>query len=291
VRLAPAVAAIPTTACGGGGPAPAGPASGARRDREVPVGTAPWALPGTLSMPAGPGPFPAVVLVQGSGPADRDETIGQVKPFRDIARYLAARGIAVLRYDKRTLVYAKASAADPSLVAGLTTRGATTDDAEAGVDLLPRTPQVDPRRLFVAGHSLGGGLAPRIVADRPVVRGYASLEGFARQLQDILVDQIEHLAGPSPSPAQAAAIAQATAWAAEVSAGDLPLDMPRTQWPFGIEPAYWNDLRGYHPAPAGAALAQPVLVMQGDNAYPVAMAEFRPWQAAPASRSPSLIHH
>ena len=60
------------------------------------------ALPGTLAMPKGTGPFPAVVLVHGSGPQDRDETVGPNKPFLDIARALAAQGIAVLRYEKRT---------------------------------------------------------------------------------------------------------------------------------------------------------------------------------------------
>ena len=71
-------------------------------ETEVTVGSAPWALPGTLSMPTGNGPFPAVVLVAGSGPQDRDETIGPNAPLRDLAWGLASNGIAVLRYDKRT---------------------------------------------------------------------------------------------------------------------------------------------------------------------------------------------
>src|SRR5207302_9634236 len=64
-----------------------------------------WAVPGTLSMPVGNGPFPAVVLVHGSGPNDRDETVGLNMPFRDLAWGLASRGIAVLRFDKRTRVH------------------------------------------------------------------------------------------------------------------------------------------------------------------------------------------
>ena len=76
-------------------------------ETEVTVGSGQWALPGTLTIPRGAGPFPGVVLVHGSGPNDRDETIGPNKPFRDLAQGLASKGIAVLRYEKRTKFYAE----------------------------------------------------------------------------------------------------------------------------------------------------------------------------------------
>jgi len=72
--------------------------AGPYRERDVTVARE-WSLPGTLTIPVGPGPFPAVVLVHGSGPNDRDETVGANKPFRDLALGLASRGIAVLRYE------------------------------------------------------------------------------------------------------------------------------------------------------------------------------------------------
>ena len=80
-------------------------------ETEVTVGSAPWTLPGTLSMPKGNGPFPAVVLVAGSGPQDRDGTIGPNAPLRDLAWGLASNGIAVLRYDKRTKAHGTEMAA------------------------------------------------------------------------------------------------------------------------------------------------------------------------------------
>src|SRR2546421_397489 len=76
------------------------------KETEVTVGKGEWVLPGTLPLPTGDGPFPAVVLVHGSGPHDRDETIGPSRPFRDLAGGLASQGIAVLRYEKRTKEHA-----------------------------------------------------------------------------------------------------------------------------------------------------------------------------------------
>src|SRR5660397_72576 len=91
--------------------------------RDVTVGDA--ELPGTITAPLGAGPWPAVVLVHGSGPNDRDETIGPNKPFRDLALGLSARGIAVLAYDKRTLVHQ----AEMAAVADLTVQEEVVDDA------------------------------------------------------------------------------------------------------------------------------------------------------------------
>src|SRR5262245_3957484 len=94
-----------------------------------------WELPGTLSIPVSSGPFPALVLVHGSGPNDRDETIVGNRPFRDLAWGLSSRGIAVLRYEKRTRVHGTKMTGKsiPTL------KEEVTDDALAGVALLRKT--------------------------------------------------------------------------------------------------------------------------------------------------------
>ncbi|WP_235000391.1 alpha/beta hydrolase [Virgibacillus dakarensis] len=83
-------------------------------EKEVVVGKGTFALPGTLSIPKGEGPFPVVVLVQGSGASDRDERAYALKPFRDLAHGLASKGIAVLRYNKRTFEHTLKTTADPN---------------------------------------------------------------------------------------------------------------------------------------------------------------------------------
>ena len=107
-------------------------------------------LPGTLTVPAGNGPFPAVVLLQGSGASDRDEAIGSLKPFRDLAEGLAETGIAVYRFDKRSYVYGMELAANRQI----TLEDEYLEDAVNAVQLLARQDRIDPDRISVLGHSL-----------------------------------------------------------------------------------------------------------------------------------------
>ncbi|MEO8956932.1 MAG: alpha/beta fold hydrolase, partial [Ktedonobacteraceae bacterium] len=144
------------------------------REQEVQVGQGEWVLPGTLSLPVGDGPFPSVVLVHGSGPQDRDETIGSNKPFRDLAWGLASQGIAVLRYDKRTKVYGEKMS---QMVDTITVQTEVIDDALAAVTLLRGTTQIDPHRICVLGHSMGGYLLPRIGSTAPDIAGLIVLAG------------------------------------------------------------------------------------------------------------------
>ena len=253
-------------------------------ETDVTVGSAPWALPGTLSMPKGAGPFPAVVLVAGSGPQDRDETIGPNAPLRDLAWGLASSGIAVLRYDKRTRVYASEMAADS---ANITVKQETTDDAIAAVDLLRSTPGVDPARVFLAGHSLGGYLAPRIAAQVPGrLAGIAMLEANSTPLPQLIVDQVEYLASPEggADPQAAAMLPTVRAQAAEAESPTLSPATPSSQLPLGVPAAYWLDLRTYNQLETARDLTIPIFLSQGGRDYQVPPTELPAWRTALAGR-------
>ena len=153
-------------------------------DAAIPTAAAGVTLAGTLTLPEGEGPFPAVVLVSGSGPQDRDETIMDHKPFLVLADALTRAGIGVLRYDDRGH---GASTGDASQA----TSADFAADAGAAVDWLRSRPGIDPRRIVVAGHSEGGLIAAMLAAARPDLAGIVMLAGTGVDGRRILVSQGE----------------------------------------------------------------------------------------------------
>jgi len=252
------------------------------QERDVQVGGGEWVLGGTLALPKRGGPFAGVVLVHGSGPNDRDETLFSNKPFKDLAWGLAARGIAVLRYDKRTKVHGEKMVASAQ---PLTVRQETVDDSLAAVALLRKTPEIDPKRVFVLGHSLGAMLAPRIARRDAKIAGLILLAAPARPLEDLMLAQVDYLArlDGKVSAAEQQQIDKVKAAVARIKDPKLSPDSPRKGLLTG-SPAYWLDLRDYRPAEAARTLPQPMLILQGGRDYQVTRKDFREWREQLAQR-------
>lgn len=251
-------------------------------EREVKVGSGEWELPGTLTMPAGSGPFAVVVLVHGSGPNDRDETIGPNKPFKDLAWGLASRGIAVLRYEKRTREHQQKMAA---LQDTITVQEETIDDALAAVALLKNNNAVNPDRIFILGHSLGGMLAPRTAAADNDIAGLIIFAGATRPLEDLILEQVTYLSSldGTISAEESAELRKIELQATNVKDPNLSLSTPAVDLPLGIPAAYWLDLRGYNPAETAKTFTIPILILQGERDYQVTMVDFSIWQETLAS--------
>ena len=266
-------------------PAYVDPASFEERELEV---TSPLAmcggecqvLPATLSLPKAAGQVPGVVLVHGSGPQDRDETIGPNRPFRDIAWGLASRGIAVLRYVKRTKQYGARLRADE--VEKMTLAEETIVDALAAARLLRATAGVDPRRVYVLGHSLGGFALPRIAKADPALAGFVTLAGSTRPLEDLVENQLRYIAelDGQLSDAENAELAKLAEQVARVKRVRPGVDTAASDLPLGIPAAYWLDLAAHRVEPLLAGERRPFLVLQGDRDYQVTGADFDGWQRA-----------
>src|SRR5690606_34335221 len=247
-------------------------------ERELSIGEGERALPATLALPDGAGPFPAVVLVHGSGPHDRDETIGPNRPFLDIARGLAAQGIAVLRYEKRTRARPKAYTVPGSL----TIASETSDDAVLAVQALHALPEVDDARVFVFGHSQGGMLAGRIAtraddAGAPVA-GLVLLAAPSRKLMDIVIEQNRRLAvldDARTSDDERAAIDALRAQVRGIRAGG---EVEST--PMNLPAGYWRSTDAVEPAAEAEAAGLPMLVLQGARDIQVVDADWQLWKAA-----------
>lgn len=137
-------------------------------------------LPDDLTKPA-----PAVVLVHGSGASNMDERVKKLTPFRDLAEGLSRRGVAALRYDKRTFAYARQMAK-----VSPTVREETVDDALAAAALLRADARIDAQRVFLIGHSMGAMLAPRIDAEGGDFRGLILMAGSPYRMEEIVLRQL-----------------------------------------------------------------------------------------------------
>ncbi|MGD0629066.1 MAG: alpha/beta hydrolase, partial [Terracidiphilus sp.] len=156
-------------------------------------------LAGSITIPSGKGPFPAVLLITGSGPNDRDESHLGHKPFLVLSDYLTRKGIVVLRADKRGI-----GGSTGDLIAATTADFAT--DAEAGVANLKTHPEVDSRKIGLIGHSEGGIVAPMVAAADHDVAFVVMLAGSGVPGDQVVVEQtrlISEAAGESKEKADA----------------------------------------------------------------------------------------
>jgi pimeloyl-ACP methyl ester carboxylesterase len=165
------------------------------RDHAVsfPGGATGVTLAGTLSLPVGEGPFPVVVLMSGSGPQDRDESIvplAAIKPFALIADALARQRFAVLRYDDRGVGESTGNYATADI-------DQLTADARAAIDFVASRPELDHERIGLLGHSEGGVYLARLAASDPRVGFGVAMAGPASNGVDLLVAQYVAIARSS----------------------------------------------------------------------------------------------
>ncbi len=251
------------------------------QETEVTFGEEPYLISGSLALPSGEGPFPAVVLVQGSGPSDRNETVGANTPFLDIASFLADNGIATLRYDKRTYTYG--AQINPETI---TPYEETIQDAVFAFDFLKTQQDIDASRIFILGHSLGGYLMPQIAEDTPDAAGYIMVAAPSSRLEDLMAtqyDYIFHLDGTMSTEEQAQlaeiekqrdAIRMLTP-SSTLAAADL----------LGAGKDYWLYLKGYDPASEITKIKKPLLFLQGERDYQVPPIELDAYQSALEGRA------
>ena len=228
-------------------------------------------LAATFTIPEGKGPFPAVVLITGSGPQDRDEALMGHKPFLVLADYLTRHGIAVLRADDRGVArsggnFASATSAD------------FATDAEAGLAWLKTRSEADPQKLGLIGHSEGGEIAPMIAARNKDVAFLVSLAGPALKGDEIIVEQVvaanEAAGAPHALAVKNGEVERQILSAVEAEkdpaqlrrklAAFLPADAIEQNLP-GLTSPWYRAFLAYDPTPDLRKVTCPVLALFGDK--------------------------
>jgi dienelactone hydrolase len=232
---------------------------------DIHVGAAPYLLPGLLTIPANRrGPWPAVVLLGGSGPSDMDESVGPNHIFKDIAEGLSSRAIGVLRYDKRTHDYA--AKLD---LQHITVKEECLDDAIAAVNLLRSRPEVAGNQIFVAGHSLGATIAPEVALKAAPVQGLILLAPSGRKFGEMNVQQMRFLGEASHKQLD------------ELEQKANQLDnhlMPPSENFLGAPASYYYDLEARDEVAMARQLRIPILILHGGRDYQVIDQDIERWQ-------------
>jgi len=267
-------------------------------ERDLVVDAEGCSLPATLSVPdatdesgtATPAASPpGAVLVHGSGQADRDETVGPNKPLRDLAWGLASRGVAVLRYEKRT-----AQCDVPLSDWGVD--HVVVDDAVRALARLRDTGDVDPAGTVIVGHSLGGTCTPRILARDGDAAGGAMLAANARPITEVSMDQVRHYyeIPDGISVLEQRRIDRLRAAFDRLEAGGYAPDRVVE----GFPASWWTSLLEYDQVATAQSVDVPLFLAQGGRDFQVlADADFGRWRSVLADRAdtrferyPALSH-
>nr|WP_257349723.1 alpha/beta fold hydrolase [Pseudalkalibacillus decolorationis] len=232
-------------------------------EKEVVIGKGDFALPGTLSIPRGKGPFPVVVLVHGSGASNEDEAVFAFKPFRDLTHGLVSKGIAVLRYNKRTYEHSVKITADPNH----TVDKETTDDALLATRLLEKEKRIDDEQIYVLGHSQGGMMVPQMInQDKRQNTGAIIMGGPARTIQDVVLDQFDYLLSTGQILPQVYEFY--TTQYEMLNDPDFSGENPPEGFQLG-QAMFWDSINDIRAAEMAKDQSEPLLIIQGERDYQV----------------------
>lgn len=228
-----------------------------------------YPLKGILTIPEkAEAPYPSVVFVHGSGSSDMNEHIGGLYIFRDLAAGLAKRGIASVRYDKRTFAHGFRMIREKKPI---TVFEETIEDAILAAQLLRNDPRMDPEKVFVIGHSMGGMLAPRIDAEGGNFKGLILMAGSPYKMEEILCRQMDEMRQGAKGLTAKIMAKQAEKIIAQFE-GLYEKDIEETKkirLGGGTTLYYFREM-GEHPAENYLLNSdKPVLILQGDKDFQV----------------------
>ncbi len=245
------------------------------KEVDITVGTGDYLMDGIMTIPSGVEKPPVVILVQGSGQSDMDETVGACsnKPFRDIAHGLAQKGIASIRYNKRYYQY------KDNISEEITVNNEILDDVGAAIDLAMKSDVLDTTKIYVVGHSQGGMLCPKIATDHPELAGIIALAGSPRHLADIIYDQTAFFLEKDETLSESEIEQYLEMTKSNVEQAKNLSDDNLASPLLGVTGYYWKSLNGIDTKELVTKLTLPMLFLQGSEDFQVyADVDFAEWK-------------
>lgn len=213
-----------------------------------------------------------VIFAHGSGPNDRDETIFENKPFKDIAENLHSKGISSYRFDKRTLSNPE-SFNDKSTI-----DDEVTNDIINIVAYFKNDSKFSNYEITVLGHSLGAYLLPRIASKSNQISKIILLAGNSRPLDHLIIEQYEYLYKLTPTQELKDASQKVKEQIAVLNSKSFNINTPKEKLPFNLSANYWQSVLNYKPLNEIQKVKIPILILQGERDYQVTMKDFELWK-------------
>lgn len=215
-----------------------------------------------------------VIFVHGSGPNDRDETIFENKPFRDIAESLYTKGISSFRFDKKTLSNPE-SFNDKSTI-----DDEVTNDIINIVAYFKNDSKFSNYEITVLGHSLGAYLLPRIANKSNQISKIILFAGNSRPLDHLIIEQYEYLYKLTPTQELKDASQKVKEQIAVLNSKSFNINTPKEKLPFNLSANYWQSVLNYKPLNEIKKVKIPILILQGERDYQVTMKDFELWKTS-----------
>jgi len=246
-------------------------------ETKIPLKTGIYEMPGALCVPNNIENPPVVIFIAGSGPNDKDETIGPNKILKDLALGLASNGIASYRYDKRTLAQASKMSSEMDKI-GLNEE--VFEDVLSAIKLLRNNEITKSSKIFIVGHSLGAMCAPHIAKKSSDVSGIVMMAGPKRSLEDVVFDQIKYLAALDSviDDSDKKSIAEMEAQMIVLKDAKKLKSAKSEDLPLGMPSFYWQSIKKYDHVKTAKSIKQPILILNGERDYQVPMTEFNLWK-------------
>lgn len=246
---------------------------------KIPFGPLGFENEAILTVPIQEKKYPCVIIIGGSGPIDKDATIGPNKIYKDFAWGLASKGIATLRFDKRTKAYFGKIMEQHKNGNYYTLEQEYLADLKELVNKVSKKNAIDPKRIYLMGHSQGAGLMPLFLKQNKKVAGAIMAAGNYTSLQDLMLYQFDYLKPlQAKSKADSALFDKMVAQANQAKILNLPNNYPNDSLPSMYPFSYWNYLNNLNMISLAQKIKKPVLVLQGERDYQVPFSEYLKWK-------------